>query len=84
MILKIIEGKEGIPHHEHNWHLISSQSVEGDPTHLSGGFQEDAIEDRLRQAREWRSGKLLDQYKRCKLGIKVALLNKQPDAESST
>ena len=39
MIIKIIEGKEGISHHEHSWHLGRSQSVEGDPTHLPGGFK---------------------------------------------
>ena len=39
MIIKIIKGKEGISHHEHSSHLGRSQSVEGDPTHLSGGFK---------------------------------------------
>ena len=39
MIIKIIEGKEGISHHEHSWDLKRSQRFEGDPTHLSGGFK---------------------------------------------
>ena len=51
MITQIIEGKDGISHHEFNWYLGRSQDVDDDHDKFCRRLHEEAIEQRLHQAK---------------------------------